>query len=94
MAEILQRAEFLRGVMVTVTAARVSPDFSYARIYFSCFPFSEAQTVLKALQQNTWSLRRDLGQRLKDQLKNVPEVEFALDDSLEYIDKIDQALLR
>ena len=77
MADIFSKeaASFLQGAMVTVTAVRVSPDFGYAKIYVSVFPFD-----------------RSLGQRVHNQLKTVPEIQFFLDDSLEYIDNIDQLL--
>lgn len=45
-----------------------------------------------ALEQNGWFIRRALGQRIRNQLKSVPEIQFFLDDSLEYIEHIDQAL--
>ena len=85
MAEIFQKegAEIVRGVLVTVTAVRVSPDFSYAKIY-----------VMATLEQHNWFLRRALGQRIRNQLKTVPEIQFFLDDSLEYIEQIDRAMHR
>ena len=86
MAEIFQKegAEIVRGVLVTVTAVRVSPDFSYAKIYVSVFPFEQNAAVMATLEQHNWFLRRALGQRIRNQLKTVPEIQFFLDDSLEY----------
>lgn len=78
--------------MVTVTAVRVSPDFGYAKIYVSVFPFDRSTAVMAALDKQNWLLRRSLGQRVHNQLKTVPEIQFFLDDSLEYIDNIDQLL--
>ena len=88
-AEIFQKegAPIVRGSLVTVTAVRISPDFSYAKIYVSIFP-----EVMKRLEHQNWFIRRALGQRLRNQLKNVPEIQFLLDDSLEYIEHIEQAL--
>ena len=93
-AEIFQKegAAFVRGLLVTVTAVRVSPDFGYAKIYVSVFPFGRSRELLDSLEQNNWVIRRALGQRIRNQLKSVPEIQFFLDDSLEYIDHIDQAL--
>ena len=82
----------LRGVMTTVTTVRVSPDFGYAKIYVSVFPFGEAQRVMQILDEETWLVRRSLGQRIRHQLKVVPEVQFFLDDSLEYIENIERAM--
>ena len=83
MAEIFQKegAEIVRGVLVTVTAVRVSPDFSYAKIYVSVFPFEQNAAVMATLEQHNWFLRRALGQRIRNQLKTVPEIQFFLDDS-------------
>ncbi len=93
-AEILQRdlAELLKGILTTVTIVRISPDLSYAKIYISIFPFDKNQAVLQLLKDNNWRIRKALGSRTKNQLRIVPELEFFLDDSLEYIDGIDRAL--
>ena len=82
----------LRGVMTTVTTVRVSPDFGYAKIYVSVFPFGEAQRVMQTLEEESRLVRRSLGQRIRHQLKVVPEVQFFLDDSLEYIENIERAM--
>lgn len=93
-AEIFQKeaAHLVRGLLVTVTTVRVSPDFGYAKIYVSVFPFEQHEALLKSLEENNWLLRRELGRRIRNQLKNVPELQFFLDDSLEYIDNIDSLL--
>lgn len=96
MAEILQKEapEAVRGALVTVTAVRVSPDFGYAKIYVSVFPFDRSAEVMQALERQVRQLRGLLGNRIRNQIKNVPELQFFLDDSLEYIDQIEQALKR
>ena len=93
-ADIFARelAAKLRGVMTTVTTVRVSPDFGYAKIYVSVFPFGEAQRVMQILDEESWLVRRSLGQRIRHQLKVVPELQFFLDDSLEYIENIERAM--
>ena len=95
-AEIFQKegAHLVRGLLVTVTTVRVSPDFGYAKIYVSVFPFEQHEALLHTLEENTWLIRRELGRRIRNQLKNIPELQFFLDDSLEYIDQIDEALKR
>ena len=93
-AEILRSdaAHLVQGVMTTVTAVRISPDFGYAKIYVSIFPFAQAEQVLGVLRQNNWFIRRALGQRIRNQMRTVPELEFFVDDSLEYIENIDNLL--
>lgn len=94
MADIFRKeaAAVVKGVMTTVTAVRVSPDFGYAKIYVSIFPFDRSEAVLEALRTNNWLIRKALGQRVRNQLKSVPEIEFFIDDSLEYIENIDHLL--
>jgi ribosome-binding factor A len=94
MAEIFQRdgKPCTLGTLVTVTAVRISPDLSYAKIYISVFPFERGEEVLKAIEEKNWFLRRELGRRVKNQLKVVPELQFFLDDSLEYIRNIEEKL--
>ncbi len=93
-AEIFQReaAPIVKGILITVTAVRVSPDFGYAKIYVSIFPFDKHEAVMKSLKENIWMIRKALGTRIKNQLKVVPEIDFFLDDSLEYIEGIDRAI--
>lgn len=95
-AEIFQKegAQIVRGALLTVTAVRMSPDLGYAKIYVSIFPFERSGEVMSSLEHNLWFVRRALGQRIRNQLKNVPELQFFLDDSLEYIEHIDEALKR
>jgi ribosome-binding factor A len=94
MAEIFQRdgKPCTLGTLLTVTAVRVSPDFGYAKIYLSVFPFERGEEVLRAVEEKNWFLRRELGRRVKHQLKVVPELQFFLDDSLEYIRNIEEKL--
>ena len=93
-AEIFQKelADALRGSLVTVTTVRVSPDLTYAKIYISIFPFERSEQVLATIKEQGWLVRKLLGGRIRNQLKVVPELEFFIDDSLEYINNIDNLL--
>lgn len=93
-AEILQKEgkNIVNGSLVTVTTAHISPDLAYAKVYFSVFPFERSQEVMSSLESNNWFIRRELGRRIRNQLKVVPELQFFLDDSLEYIENIDSLL--
>lgn len=95
-ADIFQKegAHLVRRLLVTVTTVHVSPDFGYAKIYVSVFPFNKHPELLKTLEENNWFIRRQLGQRIRNQFKVVPELQFFLDDSLEYIENIEEALNR
>ena len=78
--------------MVTVTAVRMSPDLGYAKIYLSIFPFEKSKAIMDAVTQQEWRIRKALGTRIRNQLRIVPELTFFLDDSLEYIENIDNLL--
>lgn len=93
-ADVFQKegASLVRGTLVTVTSVRMSPDFAYAKIYVSVFPFDQSAPMMKQLEHNNWFIRKALGQRIRNQMKSIPELQFFLDDSLEYIDHIDQTL--
>ena len=93
-AEILQKemADTLRGTLVTVTTVRISPDLAYAKIYISIFPFDRSEEMLAAIKEKSWYVRKLLGSRIRNQLKIVPELEWFIDDSLEYIENIDNLL--
>lgn len=93
-ADILlkEAAPAVRGVMVSVTAVRISPDLNYAKVYFSIFPFERSGETMRSLSDNNRLIRKALGQRIRNQVKTVPELQFFLDDSLEYIANIDNLL--
>ena len=84
--------ELFRGVMVTVTAVRVSPDLGYAKVYVSVFPFDRSGEIMNAITGNEWKVRKSLGTRIRNQLRVVPERSSVLDDSLEYSENIDKLL--
>jgi ribosome-binding factor A len=85
-------AGLIRGAMVTVTEVRMSPDLEYARVWVSVFPFDRHQEVMDSLGSNNWLIRKTLGAKIRNQMRVVPELTFVLDDSFEYIDKIDNLL--
>jgi len=94
MADIFLRkgGELAHGKMVSVTKVRVSPDLSFAKIYISIYPSEGQEKVLKGIQEHSPKIRFDMGQKVGRQLRIVPEIAFFIDDSLDYIDKIDRLL--
>ncbi len=87
-----EAADLVRGTMVSVTKVRISPDLALARVYISVFPFDRAETVLQTLTAHLSQIRRALGQRVRSQLRIVPELVFHIDDSLEYVENIERLL--
>lgn len=80
------------GIMFTVTTVRVSSDLSIAKVYLSMFPVSDKEAVLKKVKEASPKIRYEFGLRVKNQLRIIPEFRFYIDDSLDYIDKIDNLL--
>lgn len=93
-AEIFQRdlSAALRGSLVTVTTVRVSPDLAYAKVYVSIFPYEKAAATLDVIESQNRTIRGALGNRMRNQVKSIPELQFFIDDSLEYIENIDSLL--
>lgn len=80
------------GVMVSVTRARVSPDLSICTAYLSIFPSEKSEEILANIKSNEKSIRYELGTRVRNQLRVIPELRFFLDDSLDYLEHIDELL--
>lgn len=80
------------GVLVSVSAVRVSPDLSVARGYLSIFPSDKSGALLDNINANARQIRYELGTRVRHQLRIIPELKFFLDDSLDYLDHIDELL--
>ena len=85
-------ASLVRGAMVTVMEVRMSPDLEYARVWVSVFPFDRHADIMASLEANNRLIRKTLGMKVRNQLRVVPELTFVLDDSFEYIEKIDNLL--
>ncbi len=78
--------------MVTVTKVNITPDLSIARVYLSIFATKDKAGVLKTINKHKKEIRGKLGNRIRHQMRVVPELQFFEDDSLDYIDHIDELL--
>lgn len=95
LSEIFRRQTAMApGVMVSVSAVRVSPDLSIAKAYLSIFPSEKSKEILANIQRQAKTVRYELAQAVKQVLRKCPELQFYLDDSLDYIDNIDRLLAR
>lgn len=93
LSEILrQQTAKTNGILVSVSAVRVSPDLSIARAYLSIFPSDKAKDILENINRSARTIRYELGQKVHFQLRKIPELAFHLDDSLDYIENIDHLL--
>lgn len=82
----------MRGMMISVTEVRVSPDLSIARVYLSIFPEDNSKAVIRAIQERAATVRFDLGKQVGSQLRKIPELIFHLDTSISYAERIDELL--
>lgn len=93
LGDIFQKqTQAMHGVLVSVSVVRVSPDLSVAKAYLSIFPSDKSKELIEAIRANTKAIRYDLGQRVRTQLRKIPELSFFIDDSLDYIEHIDKLL--
>ena len=85
-------ARELQGTLITVTAVRISPDLGIAHTHLSVFPSDKVKSVLEKVNADTKAIRYDLGKRVRNQLRIVPALFFHNDDSLDYLENIDNLL--
>lgn len=82
----------MKGIIISVTKVNVTVDLSIAKVNLSIFPNDKAKAVLEGIKSNTSIIRHELAQRTRHQLRRMPQLQFFIDDSLEYIDNIDRSL--
>jgi ribosome-binding factor A len=95
LVDILQgeiRKNGISNLIISVSKVVVTSDLSVATVHLSIFPQEKAAETLAAIKSNTKLIKHDLSQRVRLQLRKVPNLTFFIDDSLDYIEKIDNAL--
>ena len=86
------QTRMMHGVMVSVTRVKISPDLSVCTAYLSIFPSDKGEELLTNIQTNEKTIRYELGTRVRNQLRIIPELKFFVDDSLDYAENIDRLL--
>ncbi len=87
-----EQTRAMHGVMVSVTRTKISPDLSICTAYLSIFPSERSEELLQNITRNEKQIRYELGTRIRHQMRIVPELRFFIDDSLDYIERIDKLL--
>ncbi len=82
----------MRGTLVSVSGVRTSPDLGYCNVYVSIFPSEKSQEILTNINKTTGEIRYALAQKVRYQLRVIPELRFFIDDSLDYLARIDELL--
>lgn len=87
-----QQTAKTHGVLISVSTVRVSPDLSVAKAYLSIFPSDKGPEMLESIKASAKTIRYELAQKVRFQLRKTPELQFYLDDSIDYLENIDNLL--
>ena len=87
-----EQTRSMSGTMVSVTRTKISPDLSICTAYLSVFPSEKGEEILKNVTKSASQIRYELGTRVHNQMRIIPELRFHIDDSLDYIEHIDELL--
>jgi ribosome-binding factor A len=92
LAAIFQREgiNYLPNTLITITKVRVTPDLAIARVFLSFFNNANAQLALQTIKSHGNEIRYKLGARIKDQVRVIPQLEFFIDDTSEYVERMDK----
>jgi len=88
----LSETKQTHGIMVSVTKVKISPDLSVAKAYISIFPSEKSDEIMENINRQKKSIRYELGLRIGQQVRRIPELIFFRDDSIDYLEKIDNLL--
>ena len=80
------------GGMISISSVKITPDLFEARIYLSFFQVKDNEAMLKKIQERGKDIRKELGMRVRHQLRSIPELTFYIDDTLEYVFKMEELL--
>ncbi len=78
------------GGMVSIASVKITPDLFDARIYLSFFKINDAAGTLKNIQERAWEIKKELASRVRHQFRSMPQLTFYIDDTLDYVDKMEQ----
>jgi ribosome-binding factor A len=90
--DIFQRLglSMMNGGMISIASVKITPDLFDARIYLSFFKVNNPAATLKTIQERSWEIKKELTARVRHQLRSMPQLTFYIDDTLEYVDKMEQ----
>ena len=89
---LLKGRDLIGTSLVSVTVVRISSDLSIARVYISVFGNEDKEALLTKINQQSYAIRKKLGERIRNQMRKVPELKFFLDDSVDYSQQIEDLL--
>ena len=78
------------GGMVSISSVKITPDLFEARVYVSFFKVKDAHIAMKKIEERSWEIKKELVAKVKSQLRSMPELKYFIDDTLEYVDKMEE----
>jgi ribosome-binding factor A len=92
LSDIFQRMglSMMDGGMVSISGVKITPDLYEARVYLSFFKIPDSVAALKKIQERSWEIKKELTTRVRHQLRSMPVLTFYIDDTLDYVDKIEE----
>jgi ribosome-binding factor A len=92
LSDIFQRLgmSMMDGGMVSISSVKITPDLYEARIYLSFFKVKDSHDALKKIEERSWEIKKELTARVRHQLRSMPKLIFYIDDTLEYVEKMEQ----
>ncbi len=92
LSDIFQRLglSMIDGGMVSISGVKITPDLYEAKIYLSFFKIDDPFALLKKIEERSWEIKKELTARVRHQLRSMPVLNFYIDDTLDYVDKIDK----
>ena len=78
------------GGMVSISSVKITPDLFEARVYVSFFKVKDAHNAMKKIEERSWEIKKELVAKVKSQLRSMPELKYFIDDTLEYVDKMEE----
>ena len=80
----------VNGGMVSISSVKITPDLLEARVYLSFFQVADPQAALSMIQDKGWEIKKELGNRVRQQLRRVPEIKYFRDETLDHVFKMEE----
>jgi ribosome-binding factor A len=92
LSDIFQRLglSMMDGGMVSISSVKITPDLYEARVYLSFFKIEDSFAALKKIEERSWEIKKELTARVRHQLRSMPVLSFYIDDTLDYVDKMEK----
>ena len=92
LSQVFQRLglNMIDGGMISISSVKITPDLLEARVYLSIFQAKDVKEVMKTIDDRSWEIKKELVQRIKLQLRRIPEIKYFHDDTLDHVFKMEK----